>query len=619
MAIVPNISAAPSLGYANLMQREQTAAALQAAGASSKKSSGLLSDGIMKELLQEGMPNDVDFVLNKLYKLEATDYSRGIGSQKKDMYEAYSYIGRALTEGKHMKKTEEKVFSNNSLDSIAVDDKGNVFTFDGKNLDKIPLSKLNPEKNRALTVGDLIYLRKENPKLVFDNTLFQVLANVPGQQQIQDHISNLIDKIGSASDSKEAYQNIYSLIEGRSARPTQQEFKALQELYNIVVNEGIESALFKVKNSTESKNLQQGLNYLLNVLPNKHVNQLRAQYVVNYGGKYSNSNEYVVDMLATALNAKNTIKSTYSEDYDSNINKALDTDAAENASTQDKNKTRSMTTMENFFNQSLNWVTEGIKISFPGYGNKLAFNLQGTKIPALALDDGSATTGKGPLSVLLDSNGKGMGKFLDMSKSFVGTDKVYPQLLNNIYYSNAEVANVWMPIKPNGDIDWESMQAFSAAEKEIKEKKITDIREKNNIHYKHNSSAVYDPVTGEYRNEKVAQFLYTNGYTIDDSLSDDNNMFREVTGDESDLVSKEMDAVYESFKSEVSGKNFWDDIVEVPVFIKIKDNSNINSSYYGRHGSQVPKTTINEDRVMQEINKPSSQPIYSSASLLYQE
>jgi hypothetical protein len=45
----------------------------------------------------------------------------------------------------------------------------------------------------------------------------------------------------------------------------------------------------------------------------------------------------------------------------------MGTDSAKK--TASKDKVRSMTTMENFFNQSLNWVEEGIQISFPEYKN----------------------------------------------------------------------------------------------------------------------------------------------------------------------------------------------------------------------------------------------------------
>ena len=616
MALTPNISAAPGIGHANYLQRQQNA--LAASTSTTSKNDGILSDGIMKKLLETGLNNDVDHLLNKMHVLETTDYSLGLDSQKKDLYEVYSLVNKVIQSGEQMKKAEEKALSNNSLDSIAIDNHGYIFTFDGKKIGKTAISKYNAEKERALTVGELIQHRKENPEFAFDNTMLSTIANIPGQEQIQNYIGSIIDKIGSATDTTEAYQNISSMLQDRAAKkPTQQELYAIQEIAAIADKEGIQSALFKVKNSESSKNLQLGLNYLLKTLPSKFVNQLRAQYVVNYGGSFDKSGDYVVDMLSTTLDARNTTTNIYEEQYASELNNGMGTDSAKTIASKDK--VRSMTTMENFFNQSLNWVEEGIQISFPEYRNQLELKVQGTKIPQLVKDDGSATVGRGPLRTLLESDGKGMGKHLDMSNTYLGTDKVYSQQLNNVFYNNAEVANVWMPVDDNGNIDWASMTAFSEAEDEIKRNNITNPVEKNNIHYKYNSPAVYDPVTGEYKNGKVAQFLYTVGYTIDDNLSSSNNMYRELYGDEEELVDDELETVYEQFKTEFGNKQKWDDIYQVPVFVKIKDNSNINSSYYGKQGSIVPHYTIQQDKAIQAANQQPVTPIYSSASALYQE
>ena len=127
--------------------------------------------------------------------------------------------------------------------------------------------------------------------------------------------------------------------------------------------------------------------------------------------------------------------------------------------------------MEMFFNQNLNNVSEGITISSPTYKHGIAIKVQGNKIPALTIDGGSATVGKGPLTALLEANGKGMGKYLDFSKSYIGTDKVFEQQLNDVYYSHGEVANVWMPVDEQGNIDWRSVTAFSEAEDEISSKR----------------------------------------------------------------------------------------------------------------------------------------------------
>jgi hypothetical protein len=60
-----------------------------------------------------------------------------------------------------------------------------------------------------------------------------------------------------------------------------------------------------------------------------------------------------------------------------------------------------------------------------------------------------------------------------------------------------------MPVDSEGNIDWASVDAFSKAEEEIKAADITDIVEKNRIHYKHGSPASYDLNTGKFRKGEV--------------------------------------------------------------------------------------------------------------------
>jgi hypothetical protein len=81
-----------------------------------------------------------------------------------------------------MQEAEKKALSNNSMDSIAIDDKGYVFTFDGKKISKKSLSTYDKEKERALTVGELIQSRKEDPTMTFDNSMMSTIANTASQE-----------------------------------------------------------------------------------------------------------------------------------------------------------------------------------------------------------------------------------------------------------------------------------------------------------------------------------------------------------------------------------------------------------------------------------------------------
>jgi preprotein translocase subunit Sss1 len=106
-----------------------------------------------------------------------------------------------------------------------------VFTFDGKKIGKKSLSSYNSEKERALTVGELIQARKEDPTMTFDNSMMATIANTASQEQIYSHIADVVAKIGNSESTTEAYANISTMLQNRLAKkPTQEEWQAVQEI-----------------------------------------------------------------------------------------------------------------------------------------------------------------------------------------------------------------------------------------------------------------------------------------------------------------------------------------------------------------------------------------------------
>jgi hypothetical protein len=59
---------------------------------------------------------------------------------------------------------------------------------------------------------------------------------------------------------------------------------------------------------------------------------------VNYGGDVKDSTDHIVDILSTSLYATNKTKEVYTEDFDSSLNNALDTDAAKVSTSKEKTR-----------------------------------------------------------------------------------------------------------------------------------------------------------------------------------------------------------------------------------------------------------------------------------------
>jgi hypothetical protein len=247
--------------------------------------------------------------------------------------------------------------------------------------------------------------------------------------------------------------------------------------------------------------------------------------------------------------------------------------------------------------------------------------LKGNMMPALTTDNGNAVSNL-PLQIALNET---IGKYLNKNQIYIGEEKQGEGALNNIAYSNSPVAKVYMPVDAEGNIDWRGFHAFSEAEDEIKRNNITDYRQKNEIHAAHHSYAMYDADDNIIENDKIQPYIMTYGYTIDDLISDDNSLAYELSGDEESYADQLIKSIYNKKVAKTYGikkmahKQFWDDIIKVPIFIKIDQFASGDAYRYGGHGSNMTPRTLQEDMIQEQLNTPvpEEQRIFGGSDLLY--
>jgi len=128
--------------------------------------------------------------------------------------------------------------------------------------------------------------------------------------------------------------------------------------------------------------------------------------------------------------------------------------------------------------------------------------------------------------------------------------------------------------------------------------------QKNQIHAAHHSYIMYDQNNNIIPTDNVARFAMTYGYTIDDYIDEDmNDLARELYGDEEKQADNLLDAIYNKAVNKKFGvdgierKQTWDDIYQVPMFIKINDFASGDAYRYGGHGSNLKPKTLEEDMV----------------------
>lgn len=572
--------------------------ATESSSSSSKKSDDdIFTDKMKADLMDKALPNDYRKLMGMMYKLEQSDFGSGVNRSL--LYQIRSYANQAIKQAEFLKKADEEALKNDAWGEVAVDPNGYLYVIDEKGaFSKVSINKFNIKKHQALTVGQLSQYRKEVDTLVDRSDITTTIGNSVGMEKISSFIKSIIDTIGKSSTSREAYQDLASIVGQYNKRISDAEFQAIQGIANEFDKLG-PSAIFKLKAVSENKNLEAGLKYILSVLPPAMRHTLEGRWVAS-GGDPKKSGDYAANVIINALEANNDNKTQLDIDYNTGINKAA-------GNVEDKSpKTHNLTMMEVFFNGDINYQRE-IEISSPNSKNQTELVVQGTVIPSLVTDDGKSISDL-PLSVAL--SGAGMGKYLNKNKIWVGDQQVSEGMLQNIAYLNDQVANVWLPVDYEGNIDWRAVQSFTAAEKQIKEEGVTDPIKKNKIHAQNGSSVRYGQDGTLSKLSRVGQFALTFGYTIDDHINSRTDFVEELTGDIEDQVANRIDAIYNKKLKQSTGisgidsQQAWDDIIRVPVFIKVQPNAAQNAAINAGYGPQVDNQTLEQSMLTQQQQNP---------------
>lgn len=593
--------------YAQQPSAEQTGASSKSSGA---EDSELVPKAVLNELIKNGLPNDVDAFMKHVSEFEKTiDYQ---GVNKNALYALLSEANRVIKQGDFLKQAETSAIQNNAIDEIAISPKSELFVIDSdSNIKKVHVSRFDSKKHHALTVGELLEYRKYAPELTQNHEIATIAGHSIGLEKIQEYISKIINTVGTSESTSEAYTDLVGLFGQAAKRPTGAQLKAMQEMYGVAEELGLD-AIFKYKDTQKSKNIEQALSYVMNILPQNMKNQLIANSVAQ-GYSYKEAIQNAGLTIKGAFDASNDIKQDYSITYDQTLNKAAKTTSSQNlASSED---TRHQTTVEMFFNQDLN--RGDITISDARYKNQIALVAKGTTIPSLAID-GGAGIGSGPLLNQLEAGGKGMGKYLDMNKVWMGYDRVNPEILSQVLYKGDQVANVWLPTTDDGEIDWESVTNYAEAEKEIELHNITDPAEKNKVHAKYGSPVQYDSNGQIIKNGKVENFMMIHGFTVD-NLNSENLLYRDVDEEREKLLTEQIDAINQQNKKgiKMNTPGWFSNYVEVPIFIKIQPNAATNAAYYARQGSLVPEMSLQDDMTQQMMQQQPQIQVYGNAAALY--
>lgn len=570
----------------------------------------LIDKTLLKDLAEKAMPNDFRKFMTELSDIQ-TRVDAGFKVSKSQLYGLQAYANQIIQQSAYMETAEKEALKQGSWDEAAVTNDGYMYVQNHQGrIEKVAMNKFDIKKHRSLSIGELIQARREDNSLIDRQDIVTTVGNAIGTEKINDYLKTIIDTIGTSKSTVEAYKDLTSILGGSAQKPTQAEFNTIVGLMDQIDKVGLDT-VFKSTEYSSSKNVKEALNYIYKMLPKNMQMQLSANYVAN-GNDYKKTNDYISSVVVDALRMSNDVEYQSKIEFDSEFNKQTKPSTAGQFN---------QTTNEMLFDGDLNQIS--IPLTW-GDNESYSIELKGSVAPALTTDKNVPVSNL-PMLTALNMT---IGNRVDSSHMYMGKQKLQGQGdLLKLAYGNDRVAQVYMPTLSNGDIDWEGFQKYVEAEEEIKAQGITDIETKNHIHAVKGSFAQYDE-SGKLihdPNRPCEAYLLTYGYTIDDNVDSDNTMVSELTGAKEDAAELLLKQIYSKEMGKKTGikdmphRQYHDDIIKVPVFLKVNQYASMDSYRYGGHGSRMDPRTLQQDMVQQQVQAAPEMPIYSSSALLYQE
>lgn len=594
-----------------------------AASKSSSKDKGLLSDSIMNQLQQIGMPNDVQNFMIKLGKFEDS-LSTGFGStmSKQQLYSLQAEANRIIQQANYMKKAEEFATKNEAIGEIAIGSNNSLFVQDDNGgIKQVSFKDYDAEKNGpALTVNDLIMYRKFSPDLVGDVQLTQAIGSNIGMQKINEYIKNILNVVGKSETSSEAYTNLGSILGSDAKRPNEQELAAIQGIAENFQQLGPD-AIFKIKQTMGSKNVQQAMSYIMNSLPQDMKKQLIGRAVAN-GYSLEEAIHSPEELITNAILANNDVKQTFGIDFDSSANKGAGTKSGSN-SEQKKN----LKTIEGLVQGSLGKIDYHLTSS---KNPAVQMDLHGNMVGALTNYDNNIVS-KGPMSLAIESS---IGPLIDKQHMMLGDQKINESMLDTILYDGNEVINVWAPVDANGDIDFGAYQYFNEMLSAFDKDPSLSIGEKNNILQSQGIDGYIDENNQFHGGGRMGQFLVFTGISSHKIVNDNNIFADKLNSEDKKFELKQIERIYGALNDKKANKhgalefekgwfNGTTDLYRAPIFMKLKPTAQNDVETLASHGPIINPMSysdmVTRDQMRYDRDNQTQQIYTPSSQLLYQE
>lgn len=603
----------------------QTSGSRGSSGASqSSTEKGKLTEKDFFEMMKDidGLPNEMSNIVTNL--MNTFQLSNLTGIDPGDLATTYLQNLYQIKIAAQNKKRYDNVLSNASKNgslaepAISMDGKLIVQNRDGS-IGTVSLDTYNANKeeyaDRVLTVSNLANMRKYDPQLANNQSIFEIIDNSMGYEAFQELLSKATQSLGSS----EFTRNGMFSVEGNASKG----LALLQSLreddrlraYGSVTAQGLYE--YKIIDKDQLKQINALTSYIAATLPD------RAKTWAAIKTGQSNKNEATKDLVFTYLLGRS--QDSHSFDIQYKGDKDKDSENASKKSTDDVRMTY-LTALQNGYGGRQETRT----INF---GNNTNFNVTGTAYGAF-LDQDKKTLSNSNLLDLLSKTGISM---ISNPESITFGDNI----LNSNSLSRVVIENnggFWavLPCKRYGNKvtpDFELIAQFNEVVQEVinETSELTSPEQKQELL---ESKLANKPdlqsllnMSGKLDSGKVQPFFIVDGlasennFTFKNSdgstISENSNPLIQVTNDQDDIkyfqeVSKDNKFdPYDNVLGDIFG--LYDNLYKSKVFIPIQTNNRLAAIIFsGQEIKDASARAIEGEyqRFGNKMNIPSSKYLY---------
>lgn len=183
-----------------------TSGGTTSSGSSPDKISGTIKKEIIDLLKANGMPSDVSTLIDTangfLLKSRAlSNYSIFGGEDEdydlSDLMKVQQLVNDVKYNNNLRDKAVQQMTSEAAGSEIAITSSGQMYVRSNKGIERVNPNEYDPEKHRALTNDELLYLREHENGLAFDTSILNDLQNTIGMKAITDYLRTSIKAFGT--------------------------------------------------------------------------------------------------------------------------------------------------------------------------------------------------------------------------------------------------------------------------------------------------------------------------------------------------------------------------------------------------------------------------------------